>query len=196
MEKQELSHTLKALPYIKKKSKKDACFMDNNYYGSICYCRKCNGIVHTIKKGDTLYLLSRYYNVPIGEIMNANRNLNIYNLQIGQEICIPIRRRDMMNDTINGTPVPQNNMRTAPSAMQSQNDMLMETRPASPAADMPMSSQSLSPETEFPDKECSSCLVESSVPDSEILPSMRMSDLIADENMTFEKFMELVRNAK
>ncbi len=75
--------------------------MDNNYFGNICYCRKCNGIVHTIKKGDTLYLLSRYYNVPIGEIMNANRNMNVYNLRIGDELCIPIRRSDMLRDTIN-----------------------------------------------------------------------------------------------
>jgi len=74
--------------------------MDNNYFGNICYCRKCNGIIHTIKKGDTLYLLSRYYNVPIGEIMNANRNMNVYNLRIGEEICIPVRRSDMMNDTV------------------------------------------------------------------------------------------------
>ena len=66
--------------------------MDENYYGNICYCRKCNGVVHTIKKGDTLYLISKYYKVPIGEIMNANKHLNIYNLQIGDEICIPVRR--------------------------------------------------------------------------------------------------------
>ena len=74
--------------------------MDNNYFGNICYCKKCNGIIHTIKKGDTLYLLSRYYNVPIGEIMNANRNMNVYNLRIGEEICIPVRRSDMVNDTV------------------------------------------------------------------------------------------------
>ena len=74
--------------------------MDNNYFGNICYCKKCNGIIHTLKKGDTLYLLSRYYNVPIGEIMNANRNMNVYNLRIGEEICIPVRRSDMMNDTV------------------------------------------------------------------------------------------------
>lgn len=64
----------------------------DNYYGNICYCRRCNGVVHTIKKGDTLYLISKYYKVPIGEIMNANRNINVYNLQIGDEICIPVRR--------------------------------------------------------------------------------------------------------
>ena len=64
----------------------------DNYYGNICYCRRCNGVVHTIKKGDTLYLISKYYKVPIGEIMGANRNINVYNLQIGDEICIPVRR--------------------------------------------------------------------------------------------------------
>lgn len=62
------------------------------YYGNICTCRKCNGIVHTIRRGDTLYLLSRYYNVTINEIMRANANVNIYNLQIGDQICIPVRR--------------------------------------------------------------------------------------------------------
>lgn len=86
--------------------------MDNSYFGSICYCRKCNGIVHTIKKGDTLYLLSRYYHVPIGEIMNANRNLNVYNLRIGDELCIPIRQSDMMNDQTfeNFESLPENEM--------------------------------------------------------------------------------------
>lgn len=83
--------------------------MDNNYFGNICYCRKCNGIIHTIKKGDTLYLLSRYYNVPIGEIMNANRNMNVYNLHIGEEICIPVQRSDMMNDPVG---MPMDTMET------------------------------------------------------------------------------------
>lgn len=83
--------------------------MDNNYFGNICYCKKCNGIIHTIKKGDTLYLLSRYYNVPIGEIMNANRNMNVYNLRIGEEICIPVQRSDMMNDTVG---MPMDTMET------------------------------------------------------------------------------------
>lgn len=63
-----------------------------NLYGNICTCTRCNGIVHTIKRGDTLYLLSRRYNVSVNDIMNANRNINIYNLRIGDEICIPIRR--------------------------------------------------------------------------------------------------------
>ena len=63
-----------------------------NLYGNICTCTRCNGIVHTIRRGDTLYLLSRHYNVSVNDIMNANRNVNIYNLRIGDEICIPVRR--------------------------------------------------------------------------------------------------------
>ena len=65
--------------------------MDNRF-GNICTCTRCNGIVHTIRRGDTLYLLSRHYNVSVNDIMNANRNVNIYNLRIGDEICIPVRR--------------------------------------------------------------------------------------------------------
>ena len=61
-------------------------------FGNICTCRKCNGIVHTIKKGDTLYQLSRYYNVTINEIMRANANINVYNMQVGDQICIPVKR--------------------------------------------------------------------------------------------------------
>ncbi len=65
--------------------------MDNRF-GNICTCTRCNGIVHTIRRGDTLYLLSRHYNVTVNDIMNANRNVNIYNLRIGDQICIPVRR--------------------------------------------------------------------------------------------------------
>lgn len=80
----------------------------DNYYGNICYCRRCNGVVHTIKKGDTLYLISKYYKVPIGEIMGANRNINVYNLQIGDEICIPVRRPEPREIDVNDNGI--NNM--------------------------------------------------------------------------------------
>ena len=70
-----------------------------NLYGNICTCTRCNGVVHTIRRGDTLYLLSRHYNVSVNDIMNANRNVNIYNLRIGDEICIPVRR--MMDARMN-----------------------------------------------------------------------------------------------
>lgn len=74
--------------------------MDNRI-GNICMCRRCDGIVHTIRRGDTLYLLSRQYNVSVNDIMNANRNVNIYNLRIGDQLCIPVRRASNNNPTIN-----------------------------------------------------------------------------------------------
>lgn len=62
--------------------------MDNN---QMCNCKRCNGIVHEIKRGDTLYNLSRLYNVPVGNILRENKGINPYNLMIGEKVCIPIR---------------------------------------------------------------------------------------------------------
>lgn len=49
----------------------------------------CNGIIYTIKKGDTLYSLSTRFKVPLARILRANPYIDIYNLQIGDQICIP-----------------------------------------------------------------------------------------------------------
>lgn len=49
----------------------------------------CHGITHVIKEGDTLYTISRSYRVPLGFLLRSNPYLDIYNLQIGDEICIP-----------------------------------------------------------------------------------------------------------
>lgn len=49
----------------------------------------CNGIIYTIKKGDTLYSLSSRFKVPLARILRANPYIDIYNLQIGEQICIP-----------------------------------------------------------------------------------------------------------
>ncbi len=51
--------------------------------------RPCRGIMHVVKRGDTLYKLSRTYNVRVSAIMLANPYMNIYSLQPGDEICIP-----------------------------------------------------------------------------------------------------------
>lgn len=49
----------------------------------------CNGIIYTIKKGDTLYSVSNRFRVPLARILRANPYIDIYNLQIGEQICIP-----------------------------------------------------------------------------------------------------------
>ena len=51
--------------------------------------KRCKGVIHQIKKGDTLYRLSKMYGVRLIDIMKENPYVNVYNLQIGEEICIP-----------------------------------------------------------------------------------------------------------
>ena len=51
--------------------------------------KDCNGVIHQIVAGDTLYKLSKMYGVRLIDIMKENPYVNIYNLQVGDEICIP-----------------------------------------------------------------------------------------------------------
>lgn len=53
----------------------------------------CDGITHTIRQGETLYSLSRQYNVPLAIILRANPYIDVYNLQIGDTICIPVKNQ-------------------------------------------------------------------------------------------------------
>ncbi len=50
---------------------------------------RCFGFPHVIQKGDTLYKLSRQYHVKVSALILANPYADVYNLQIGDEICIP-----------------------------------------------------------------------------------------------------------
>ncbi len=50
---------------------------------------RCRGMMHTVESGDTLYRISRKYDVRLSEIMKANPYINVYNLQIGDTICVP-----------------------------------------------------------------------------------------------------------
>lgn len=50
----------------------------------------CRGMVHVIEKGDTLYRLGKRYHVSVGQLMFANPFVNVYDLQVGDELCIPI----------------------------------------------------------------------------------------------------------
>ncbi len=55
------------------------------------YNKCCDGRFHTIKKGDTLYSLARMYNIPLIMLLKANPFIDVYNMQIGEKVCIPIR---------------------------------------------------------------------------------------------------------
>ena len=51
---------------------------------------RCRGILHIVKKGDTLYKIAKKYGVPLSRVMYANPYVDVYNLQIGSEICVPV----------------------------------------------------------------------------------------------------------
>ncbi|MCK4541310.1 MAG: LysM peptidoglycan-binding domain-containing protein [Spirochaetales bacterium] len=48
--------------------------------------------VHTITKGDTVYALSRHFNIPVALILQYNPGIKVNLLQIGQKLLIPAVR--------------------------------------------------------------------------------------------------------
>ena len=46
----------------------------------------------TVHKGDTLYSISRRYNVPIKDLINANRLSSPYTLYVGQKLSLPTKQ--------------------------------------------------------------------------------------------------------
>lgn len=65
--------------------------MDMNY-------EFCDGITHTIKKGDTLYEISRMHNVPLAMLLRANPYVDVFNLRPGDTICVPASRTTQQGD--------------------------------------------------------------------------------------------------
>lgn len=82
----------------------------------------CDGMTHTIKKGDTLYSISRMHDVPIAMIMRANPYVDVYNLRVGDTICIPVMPDNMQQRRNNDTQL-QNDMQRRNSDTQLQNGM-------------------------------------------------------------------------
>jgi len=71
----------------------------------------CAGIMHTVRAGDTLYMLAKQYKITLDSLMNANPNLDPYNLRVGMQLCIPTPSNDsnamssnQMNNPMPGTP--------------------------------------------------------------------------------------------
>ena len=54
---------------------------------------------YVIKQGDTLYSISRRFNVPIAILLRANPYVEVYSLQIGDEMCIPLIKPVLYGDS-------------------------------------------------------------------------------------------------
>ena len=50
----------------------------------------CRGQIYKVQRGDTLYSISRKYNLRVRDLMQANPFVNVYQLQVGEELCIPV----------------------------------------------------------------------------------------------------------
>ena len=60
----------------------------------------CKGVIYQVKSGDTLYKIAKAYGIKVRDLMLANPYVNVYQLQIGDELCVPVF-----------TPIGQGNMK-------------------------------------------------------------------------------------
>ena len=95
----------------------------------------CRGIIHVIEQGDTLYLLGRRYRVSVSSIMYANPFVNIYNLQVGDELCIPVGTQSRSVEEIESrmpeSRMPENNRmpeNRMPESRMPENNRMPESR--------------------------------------------------------------------
>ncbi len=54
-------------------------------------CFTCRGEVYVVKKGDTLYKIAKEHGLKVIDLLVANPYVNVYNMQVGEEICIPAK---------------------------------------------------------------------------------------------------------
>ncbi len=51
--------------------------------------KNCKGVIHRVVQGDTLYKIAKMYGVRLVDVMKENPYVNVYNLQVGDEVCVP-----------------------------------------------------------------------------------------------------------
>jgi murein DD-endopeptidase MepM/ murein hydrolase activator NlpD len=58
-----------------------------------CASTPRHGTVHVLKSGETIYRLSRYYDVPVDRIVRENRIRDVSDVPVGARLVIPGARR-------------------------------------------------------------------------------------------------------
>lgn len=91
-------------------------FQGANAYHNQYVMNNCSGIIHVVKERDTLYKIGQMYGVSVSALMYANPYVNVYNLQIGDELCVPVysmsgnMQKEQTNMQPTGTPAAGNQM--------------------------------------------------------------------------------------
>lgn len=75
--------------YIIRQSIVKGVRMDKKVYLGSCAPKPCEGAVHVIEPGDTLYSIAQRYHTRVRVLLELNPFVDIYNLQPGDEICVP-----------------------------------------------------------------------------------------------------------
>lgn len=52
--------------------------------------QNCSGVIHTVEKGDTLYMISKMHKVSLNDLLKANPDLDPYDMKVGTKLCIPV----------------------------------------------------------------------------------------------------------
>lgn len=69
---------------------------DNDYFEPAK--PNCNGVIHVVKEGDTLYKIAQMHKVSVLDLFLANPYVNVYNLQVDDEICVPVKAVPIRNE--------------------------------------------------------------------------------------------------
>ena len=147
-----------------------------------------------IEKGDTLYSLGKRYHVSVSDLMRANPYVNVYNLRIGEELCIPVRPQPRMED-MNG-----DNWNTYPSESQTNagmpNSRNMQTNMAMPDSGnmqnntaMPEMRNSQDTGEEFVEEE-ELKTEDGSSPDNQFSENDSLKDVLGRMGLSMSDFME------
>ena len=70
--------------------------MSEKVYVNICDTKKCPGPVYAVKTGDTLYSIAQRHHCRVRTLLDLNPFVDIYNLQPGEEICVPMVQKEML----------------------------------------------------------------------------------------------------
>ena len=52
---------------------------------------RCNGTIYVVEEGDTMYKIAKKFRINLDTIMQNNPYLNVFNLKIGDEVCLPLK---------------------------------------------------------------------------------------------------------